>query len=62
MGVASAPTGKGALAALEDAAGARRFNGQHVALCGYNEPVSKWLSDFEAVTGDTPRLSHPESP
>jgi hypothetical protein len=51
-------TGKGALAALEDAAGARRFHGQHVALCGYNEPVSKWLSDFEAATGDTPRLSH----
>ena len=46
-----APTGKGALAALEDASGARRFNGQHVALCGYNEPVSKWLSDFEAATG-----------
>jgi hypothetical protein len=46
--------GKGALGALEDAAGAKRFNGQHVALCGYNEPLSKWLSDFEAATGDTP--------
>jgi hypothetical protein len=50
--------GKGALAALEDAAGAGRFNWRHVALCGYNEPVSKWLSDFEAATGDAPRPIH----